>query len=184
MNKYSVVFIPDVQTIDLIKEMKLRLSTEIGWFSSKNALAHFTIFECLENEQNEPQLFKILERVAAHIQPFEIACDAFNSFENGAFYIQPNSISTHMMTNEMKYILNETNVIKKAITNTTPHLTIGRRLNEEQLHQAKQLFQEINIHFPITHLTLRKFNEEKKQFDLYQHFPLLGKPKEIQGGLF
>lgn len=175
---------PDVQTIDLIKEMKLRLSTEIGWFSSKNALAHFTIFECLDNEQNEPQLFKILERVAAHIQPFEIACDAFNSYDNGAFYIQPNSISTDVMANEMKYILKETNGIKKSITNTTPHLTIGRQLNEKQLKVAKEMFQEINIHFPVTHLTLRKFNEEKKQFDLYQHFPLLGKPKEIQGGLF
>ena len=175
---------PDVQTIALIKEMKLNLSTKIGWFGSKNALAHFTIFECLENEQNEPQLFKILERVAAHIQPFEMTCDALNSFDNGAFYIQPNSNSTNMMANEMKYILEETNAIKKTITNTTPHLTIGRRLNEEQLHQAKKLFQEIFVHFPVTHLTLRKFNDEKKQFDLYQHFPLLGKPKEIQGSLF
>ena len=175
---------PDTQTISLIKEMKLNLSTKIGWFGSKNALAHFTIFECLENEQNEPQLFKILERVAAHIQPFEMTCDAFNSFDNGAFYIQPNSISTEIMTNEMKCILEETNAIKKTITNTTPHLTIGRRLNEEQLKVAKEMFQEINIHFPVTHLTLRKFNEEKKQFDLYQHFPLLGKLKEIQGSLF
>lgn len=175
---------PDAQTIALIKEMKLNLSAKIGWFGSKNALAHFTIFECLENEQNEPQLFKILERVAAHIQPFEMTCDAFNSFDNGAFYIQPNRISTEIMTNEMKCILEETNAIKKTITNTTPHLTIGRRLNKEQLHIAKQLFQEIHIHFPVTHLTLRKFNEHTRQFDLYQHFPLLGNPKEIQGSLF
>lgn len=175
---------PDAQTIALIKDMKLNLSTKIGWFGSKNALAHFTIFEFLENEQNELQLFKILERVAAHIQPFEMTCNAFNSFDNGAFYIQPNSISTDMMTNEMKYILEETKAIKKTITNTTPHLTIGRRLNEEQLKVAKEMFHEINIHFPVTHLTLRKFNEERKQFDLYKHFPLLGNPKEIQGGLF
>lgn len=175
---------PDAQTITLIKEMKLNLAVKAGSFRSKNALAHFTIFEFLDNEQNEPQLFKILERVAAHIQPFEMTCDAFNSFDNGAFYIQPNSISTAMMINKMKFILKETNGIKKSITNTTPHLTIGRRLNEEQLKVAKEMFQEINIHFPVTHLTLRKFNEEKKQFDLYQHFPLLGKPKEIQGSLF
>ena len=184
MNKYSVVFMPDAQTIDLIKEMKLRLSTEIGWFNSKNSLAHFTIFEFLEVDASEAKFCKQLERIASEIHSFEITCDAFDYFENGAFYIKPNTLSVSHMTHVMKLIIKETNTIKKEITNTTPHLTIGRRLNDEQLHIAKQLFQEIHIHFPVTHLTLRKFNEHTLQFDLYQHFPLLGKAKEIQGSLF
>lgn len=184
MNKYSVVFMPDTQTTSLIKEIKLRLSTDIGWFNSKNSLAHFTIFEFLDEDKNEAKFCKQLERLASEIHPFEMICDAFDWFENGAFYVKPNLFSSKHMTHEMKHIIKETNTIKKAITNLTPHLTIARRLNAEQLHQAKQLFQEINIHFPVTHLTLRKFNEQNRQFDLYKHFPLLGKPKEIQGSLF
>jgi len=184
MNKYSVVFMPDTQTISLIKEIKLRLSTDIGWFNSKNSLAHFTIFEFLDEDKNEAKFCKQLERLASEIHPFEMICDAFDWFENGAFYVKPNLFSSKHMTHEMKHIIKETNTIKKAITNVTPHLTIARRLNAEQLHQAKQLFQEINIHFPVTHLTLRKFNEQTRQFALYKHFPLLGKPKEIQGSLF
>ncbi|MBA5792231.1 2'-5' RNA ligase family protein [Flavobacterium sp. xlx-214] len=184
MNKYSVVFMPDAQTIALIKEMKLRLSDEIGWFNSKNSLAHFTLFEFLEEAANESQFCKQLERIASEINPFEMTCDAFDSFENGAFYIKPNTETSLLMANEMKTVLKESTSIKKTITNTTPHLTIGRRLNNDQLMVAKQMFQEIDISFFVAHLTLRKFNEQTRQFDLYQHFPLLGKPKEIQGSLF
>ena len=175
---------PDAQTIALIKEMKLRLSDEIGWFNSKNSLAHFTLFEFLEEPTNEPQFCKQLERIASEIHSFKMICNAFDSFENGAFYIKPNTETSLVMATEMKTILKESTSIKKAITNTTPHLTIGRRLNEEQLNVAKQMFQQIHISFFVTHLTLRKFNEQTRQFDLYKDFPLLGKPKEIQGSLF
>lgn len=175
---------PDAQTIALIRDMKLQLSQKIGWYPSKNSLAHFTIFEFFQNQSNEAQLFKILEKIATHIQPLLMKCQSFDSFENGAFYVKPTEDSSQKMTEEMRYILQQTQHIKKSITNTTPHLTIGRRLNKEQLLQAQQLFQYIDVVFLITHLTLRKFNEEKKQFDVYQHFPLLGNPKEIQGILF
>lgn len=184
MSKYSVVFMPDAQTIALIKQMKLNLAEKIGWYNSKNALAHFTIFEFLAEEINETDFCLQLERIASEIKPFNIQCADFDSFENGAFYIKPDEKSTEQMSLLMKQVLNESNRIKKSITNTTPHLSIARRLTSEKLEIAQQLFTKIDLNFNVTHLTLRKFDEKAKQFAIYKEFTLLGNPKPIQGSLF
>jgi len=184
MNKYSVVFMPDLQTIEAVKQMKLLLADKIGWFNSKNSLAHFTIFEFFEDNLQEDKFCLQLDRIASEINPFNMQCDAFNWFDNGAFYIKPNKVSSTKMTELMKQVLKESTQIKKTITNTNPHLSIARRLLPEKLEIAQQLFTNINLEFTLTSLTLRKFDESMKQFTVYKEFPLLGKPKEIQGSLF
>ncbi len=184
MNKYSVVFMPDVQTITLVKEMKLNLAAKAGSFKSKNALAHFSIFEFFSEVSQEDRFFTQLERIASEIESFEIHCNSFNQYNNGAFYIKPSEDSTDKMSSIMKQILNEVTTMKKEHQTTTPHLTIGRQLSQKQLQIAQQMFQNIDISFPVTHLSLRKFNPQIKQYEVYKEFPLLGKPKEIQGSLF
>lgn len=184
MNKYSVVFMPDLQTIEAVKQMKLLLADKIGWFNSKNSLAHFTIFEFFEDDLQEDKFCAQLDRIASEINSFNMQCDAFDWFDNGAFYIKPNEVSSTKMSELMKQVLKESTQIKKTITNTNPHLSIARRLSPEKLKIAQELFTSINLNFQITHLTLRKFDEKLKQFTLYKEFPLLGKPKEIQGSLF
>ncbi|HUH25837.1 MAG TPA: 2'-5' RNA ligase family protein [Flavobacterium sp.] len=184
MKKYSVVFMPDAQTIESVKQMKAALADHIGWFHSKNALAHFTIFEFLAEESMEAIFCAQLERIASEIKSFEVICNAFDSFENGAFYIKPNEESTSKMSLLMKQVLQESNRIKKSITNTTPHLSIARRLTPEKLQIAKKLFTQVYIDFKVTQLTLRKFDENLKQFTIYKEFPLLGNPTQTQGSLF
>jgi len=184
MNKYSVVFMPDLQTIEAVKQLKLLLADKIGWFNSKNSLAHFTIFEFLDEENREDKFCLKLERIASEIDSFKVKCDAFDWFDNGAFYIKPNTISSTKMTGLMTQVLKESTQIKKTITNTNPHLSIARRLSPEKLEIAQQLFKTIDFEFTVTHLTLRKFDKNLKQFIVYKEFPLLGKPKEIQGSLF
>lgn len=184
MNKYSVVFMPDFQTIEAVKQMKLMLADKIGWFNSKNSLAHFTIFEFFEDDIKEDKFCLQLERIASEINHFNMQCDAFDWFDNGAFYIKPNEVSCTKMTELMKQVLKESTQIKKTITNTNPHLSIARRLSLEKLEIAKQLFTNINLEFAVTNLTLRKFDQNLKQFTVYREFLLLGKPKEIQGSLF
>lgn len=184
MAKYSVVFMPNLQTINAIKQMKLLLANKIGWFNSKNSLAHFTIFEFEESEANEETFCLQLERIAAHIKPFYTICNAFDWFDNGAFYIKPNQNSAEHFTFLMKQIIKESNQIKKTITSTNAHLSIARKLSTENLKIAQQLFTQVHFEFEITHLTLRKFNETEKQFKILKEFPFLSKPKEIQGSLF
>ena len=184
MNKYSVVFMPDLQTIEAVKQLKLLLADKIGWFNSKNSLAHFTIFEFLEEENKEDKFCLQLDRIASEISSFKMQCDTFDWFDNGAFYIKPSTISSSKMTELIKQVLKESTQIKKTITNTNPHLSIARRLSPEKLEIAQQLFTTVDLEFAVTNLTLRKFDESLKQFIVYKEFPLLGKPKEIQGSLF
>jgi len=184
MNKYSVVFMPDLQTIEVVKQLKLLLADKIGWFNSKNSLAHFTIFEFFEDDAQEDKFCLQLERIASEIDSFNMQCDAFDWFDNGAFYIKPNEVFSTKMTELMKQVVKESTQVKKTVTNTNPHLSIARRLSPEKLETAKQLFTNVNLDFVVTTLTLRKFDENLKQFTVYKEFPLLGKPKEIQGNLF
>lgn len=184
MNKYSVVFMPDLQTIEAVKQLKLLLADKIGWFNSKNSLAHFTIFEFLEDEIKEDKFCLQLDRIASEINTFNMQCDDFDWFDNGAFFIKPNAISSTKMTELMKQVLKESTQIKKTISNTNPHLSIARRLSPEKLQTAQQLFTTIDLEFAVTNLTLRRFDQNLKQFIIYKEFPLLGKPKEIQESLF
>lgn len=184
MKKYSVVFMPDAQTIESVKQMKTDLADQIGWFHSKNALAHFTIFEFLADDATEAVFCAQLERIASEIKSFKVICNTFDSFENGAFYIKPNEEAVNQMSLLMKQVLQESNRIKKSITNTTPHLSIARKLTPEKLAIAKKLFTQIHLGFEVAHITLRKFDETLKQFTIYKEFPLLGKPAETQGNLF
>ena len=184
MNKYSVVFMPDLQTIEAVKQLKLLLADKIGWFNSKNSLAHFTIFEFFEDDLQEDKFCLQLERIASEIDCFNMQCDTFDWFDNGAFYIKPNKFSSTKMTELMKQVLKESTQIKKTISNTNPHLSIARKLSREKLEIAQELFTNINLEFAVTNLTLRKFDKNLKQFTVYKEFPLLGRPKEIQGSLF
>ena len=175
---------PDLQTIEKVKQMKLLLAQHIGWFNSKNSLAHFTIFEFFEDDIKEDTFCLQLDRIASEINTFNVQCDAFDWFDNGAFYIKPNEVSANKMSELMKQILKESTQIKKSIINTNPHVSIARKLSPEKLEIAQQLFTNINLEFAVRNLTLRKFDEKLKQFTLYKEFPLIGKPKEIQGSLF
>lgn len=175
---------PDTQTIALINKMKTSLAAKSGSFKSKNSLAHFTIFEFFEEETIEHKFRNQLERIASEIHPFNMICDAFDTYNNGTFFMKPNEESSLIMKTEMKQILKEITTVKKEHQTTQPHLTIGRQLNPKQLKIAQEMFQELHISFPVTHLILRKFNPLIRQYEVYKKFPLLGKPKEIQGSLF
>lgn len=184
MNKFSVVFMPNTHTVALVKEMKLQLAAEAGWYNSKNALAHFTVFEFLAADGAEGPYCSQLERIASQINAFNVRCRSFDSFDSGAFYIKPDTESSAHMTVIMQQVIKESTRIKKTITNTTPHLSIARRLSAEQLHTARNMFTRIDIDFPVNFLTLRKFDERLKQFIIWKQFPLTGRAKEVQGVLF
>jgi len=184
MNKFSVVFMPDSRTVALVKEMKLRLAAEAGWYNSKNALAHFTVFEFLAADGTEGPSCSQLERIASQIKAFNVRCRSFDWFDNGAFYIKPDAESSEHMTVIMQQVIKEATRIKRTVTNTTPHLSIARRLTAEQLHTARNMFTEIDISFPVNFLTLRKFDERLKQFVVWKQFPLAGRAKDVQGVLF
>lgn len=182
---YSVAIYPPENVIDSIKTMKEQLAAKIGWFNSKNSVAHITIceFKITENELEKIKL-KLL-KICDSFSTFHVNLNHFNTYENGAFFIAPNEESKM----NLKPILKKTQEalhLSNLKKSNDPHISIGRRLTPENLEIASQLFTTIDVDFICNNIVLREFDPIKKQFFVINHFPFGNNPQPelIQGSLF
>ena len=182
---YSVAIYPPENIIAHIKNMKEQLATNIGWFNSKNSVAHITIceFKVMENELEKIKLK--LFKIADSFTSFQVHLNHFNAYENGAFFIAPNEDSKL----NLKPILKKTQEalqLSNLKKSNDPHISIGRRLTPENLKIASQLFSSIDIDFLCNSIVLREFDPIKKQFFVIGTFAFNGnnQPELIQGSLF
>ncbi len=184
-NKYSLAFIPDSNTIEEIKKMKLQLGDKIGWYNSKNSLAHITICEFSTTENNIEIIKKQINRKTSTYSPIEIELNGFDSYPNGAFFIKPSEDSKSELKNMMKSLTNSL-TIKDMSKSSNPHLSIARKLDDQKLNTANNLFQNINLSFLCHSVFLRKFNPSIKQFEIIDSFEFKNEnsSEEIQGSLF
>lgn len=182
-NKYSLAFIPDNIVTDEIKKIKLQLADEIGWFNSKNSLAHITICEFTSTEIEI--IKKQISRITASFSPFDVELVDYDSYPNGAFFIKPSEKSKEDLKKIMKN-LTASLTIKKMYKSSDPHLSIARKLDDNKLKRASDLFQKIELMFFCDRIYLRKFNPELKQFDVIESFLFKGEKSTqvIQGTLF
>ena len=67
-----------------------------------------------------------------------------------------------------------------------PHISIGRQLNVNQIKEAYNMFQEINLNFICDGITIRIFNPDRKQYDVLETIPFLSEiePEKEQLTLF
>lgn len=170
-DKYSIVFIPKNEIVEEIKKIKLTLAKNIGWFNSKNSIAHITICEFNSSETEIKRINTQINRKVATLSSFKIFLDEFDSYPNGAFYIKPTEDSKSKMKRTMQLISNSFTTSKKYKSND-PHLSIARKLNSENLEIAKKMFQKVELSFDCNAIYLRKFNPNKKQYDIINSFPL------------
>ena len=185
MAKYSVVFYPSETVIEAVKELKEQLSAKIGWFPSKNSLAHVTIceFDCeLTTYEN------IKSRIAnycSYQNPFEVTFNTFGNYSNGAFFIAPNTESKIKMSEMMKEIPKQIQ-FPVSHKSSEPHISIGRQLTEAQLKIAYNLFDSVDLDFICEGITIRIFNPDRKQYDVLETIPFLSElePKKEQLTLF
>lgn len=182
-NKYSIAFIPDDSVIEEVKKMKLHLANEIGWYNSKNSLAHITICEFTSTEIEI--IIKQISRIIAGFIPFEVKLKGFDNYPNGAFFIKPSEKSNDDLKKIMKELNSSLN-IKKMYKSSEPHLSIARNLDPEKLTIAQKLFEETELSFQCDKVFLRKLNLDKKQFEIVNSFEFKSEPssQEIQGTLF
>lgn len=173
MSKYSVIFHPSETVIETVKGLKEELYTRIGWYPSKNSLAHITICE-FEHELATYEIIKNkISNYCRYQNTFEVSFNAFANYPNGAFFIVPEVESKAKMVEIMKEIPKE---IKFSVSHKSvdPHISIGRKLNEEQLKIAYTLFEEIDINFSCQGITIRIFNTKRKQYDVLETIPFKG----------
>lgn len=183
--KYSVVIHPSETIIEIIKSMKEELALKIGWFNSKNSLAHITICEFTIDESQLDKFKKKLIKVCNTFTPFQVYLDHFDSYESGAFFIGPNEDSKMNLKPIMKKTQDALQLsnLKKS---SDPHISIGRKLTPESIQIANDLFTTIDVTFLCDTIILRELDPVKKQFFVIDTFPFGSNPQPelIQESLF
>lgn len=184
-DKYSIAFIPDSKTSEEVKKLKLQLADEIGWYNSKNSLAHITICEFISTDKEIEIIKKKIARITKTFTPFQVLLNGFDSYPNGAFYISPSENSKKGLKKIMKSLTSSL-IEKKMYKSNEPHLSIARKLSLEKLAIAHKLFQETELSFQCDKIFLRKFNPNIKQFEIINSFDFNSEPcsEGIQGTLF
>lgn len=160
---YSIVFQPNHEIVMQLKQYKNMLADRIGWFHSKNSLAHITIAEFNASDEQLPIFTKQLERIADSVDPFTVLLDHFSTYPNGALFIAPDLFSKEKLLPIMKRFNKETRFTLQH-KSSDPHLSIARKLTEEQLQVAEEIFIDCHIEFECSHIVLRKLDLDTKQF--------------------
>ena len=179
MAKYSIVFHPSDAVIESVRELKQQLYDKIGKFPSKNSLAHITICEFDYGSDTYTNIAERLSIYAQYKKPFEVTFNTFDNYTNGAFFIAPDPESKTSLVKIMKEI---PKVIQFPVSHksTDPHISIGRQLNREQLITAYNLVTTIHLEFVCSGITIRKFNPERKQYDILENIPFESKIPPIE----
>lgn len=184
LHRYSIAIHPSPELLAIIKSMKEQLATKVGWFHSKNAIAHITICEFEADERDLERVKKQIERICDTITPVSVQLNSFGTFPNGAFFIAPDTNSKMALQPIMK-LFHNTLVIKTFHHSDVPHISIARKLSPENLIKASQLFTSIDESFLCNGIVLRMLDLELKQFRVIDTFDFKGlKPLEVQGSLF
>ncbi|KGO87906.1 hypothetical protein Q764_12210 [Flavobacterium suncheonense GH29-5 = DSM 17707] len=166
-----------------VKNMKEDLNKEVGWFNSKNSLAHITINEFKTSELQLENIKKQLTYICNGFEPIKVHLNHFGSYDNGAFYIAPDACSKMGLKAIMKHLNNSLCIADKK-TSSDPHMSVARRLSPEALGKAKELFDEVDLNFTCDHVVIRQFNPNIKQFEIIDRIPFNNKPAYSQGRFF
>lgn len=184
-NLYSLVIHPPETILAIVKSMKEQLATEVGWFHSKNSVGHITICEFKATDVTIKTIKNQISRLCDTLTPVEVRLNELGAFPNGAFFIAPDNDSK----NNLKFIMKRFHKslrIPNMQKSDTPHLSIARKLNPENLAKANHLFTSIDLNFICDNVVLRQFDENIKQFFVTDIFEFKDNPQPelIQGTLF
>jgi len=177
---YSVVItLPENFNGD-VRKMKLLLGLNIGLYSSENSEAHVTMANFMASPTE-------IDKVATYLNAFCLSCSSqdlefikFGSFKT-TFHLSSSNDTQQWFENLVKrfnkhFPLNKTAC--KFKDSRTPHITIGRELDALEISNAYHLFENhiVDIVFPCNSVTIRKYNNRKKQYDVFSHHVFGNKP--------
>ena len=175
--KYSIAIVPPNEIVARIKSYKDLLASNIGSYKSRNAMAHITIKEIFANEKQLDITLKQIQRCCDSFVPTTVRCSNFNSYpSNKTIFVEPNVESKKKLIEIMKKV-QKTITLKSDHISSDPHISIGRGI--EKFEQALNILNfPLNIHFVVDAITIRKFNPEIKQYEIYKTIPFLSLPNQ------
>lgn len=168
--KYWVGICPPKDIVDYVDILKLELKEKIGWYHSVNSKAHITFFEFFNTGEKLAAIEYYLVEFCSNISPFEIRLSTINSFQK-AFCLFPDECSKGVLIPVMKQF-QKGKPFRPDGKSVEPHMSIARLLTPEQINVAVELFSHrtFNSKFICDNLTIRKFNPEMGQYEIYKQF--------------
>jgi 2'-5' RNA ligase len=171
VSQYSIVITPPDDVADTVKSMKMELYRLLGWFNSKNSKAHITICNFWADGEFEiPKIKQHLQQLCNTASGLKLSLDSVEKYVNGAVCILPNADCRNDLIKLMKRISCD---FKSSCTykSASPHMSIARRLGQENAALALHLFCTIpKISFYCDRITLRVFNGRMKQYETVEEF--------------
>lgn len=177
---YSVAIYPFGSVMDEVRALKDELASLIGWFGSRNSKAHITICEFNADSERQLEVVKSqLHNICNTESPLNLTFDHIGAFEKGVnsvICLLPDNESETIVKPLMKRIQKGLS-IKLTNRSSNPHITIGRKLDEEKLSMANSLFmnKRINLNFCCDRIVLR-VREGNSQFAVIEEFVFQSNP--------
>ena len=160
----SIDFMPCDRVNSTIKKLKEFLKSLVGRYSSSQSAGHITICNFEITEDNLGDVIQILTDALRYEHAQYVYFDNFASSPDGTFFIAPTVQSkwyfnerTQKIISSLKHKFELTHLSKE------PHLTIARKLEQQQLQEAKRNLKDIDLDFLCDGVFVRIFNEQKEQ---------------------
>ncbi|GAA4439610.1 hypothetical protein GCM10023091_22070 [Ravibacter arvi] len=185
---YSLAIMPAPPIAEKVKNLKQLLRVEIGKsYGSANADAHISLDSFEADESHYPLVLVEYRRILAGLSPFPVEFSGYGHFDGyyPAFFVRLKKESEEAVKHRYK-IVRETfgKPIRKQYMrkwqdeSKAPHMTIGRRLTPEWINLAYSIFPEFEAHSECTSFVIRRYNEQRRQYDVIDTIPLLGRNRE------
>jgi hypothetical protein len=175
---YSVVVYPSAAGIHSVAKMKDTLFAKIGWFHSRNAKAHVTIGEFLASTVEAAVILEYIKQFCAQSPKRDVAFYDIYAVHTTCF-IAPDELSKAYFREMLRRFKKGFPLHRKLFGvkfSSGAHISIGRLLDQSQLHTSYGLFGHKNaaIQFRAEGLTLRKFDTGTRHFSDVAEFKFKG----------
>ncbi len=184
--KISLAFMPCEKVNAKIKGIKDMLKSMVGWYSSCNAAGHVTICEFETTRNQLEHVVAMLGEQLLYEHAQHVYFNDYSVFRHGdsyTYYIAPTVQSRYYFNQRAGTVID---VLKAKFQlqsiSKEPHLSIGRRLEEGMLKQAKSNLKQIDLDFFCDAVFVRVFNPVVKQYDVYAKIPFGGKERAYASG--
>lgn len=173
--KYWVGICPPGEIVEMVAALKQELKQQAGRYASVNSKAHITFCEFYDDMGKLSAMENYLTGFCNNLESFAVTLNHSKRLHK-AYCLFPDDNSKDQLIRLMRHF-HRNRPFATETKSIHPHLSIGRQLTEEQLVIAESLFagKVFNIEFVCRHLTIRKFNPAKGQYDIYRQFEF-GKP--------
>jgi 2'-5' RNA ligase len=176
VKRYSIAIYPTSEVMKKVEAMKQQLSSSIGWYHSKNAKAHITICGFHADDRTEISGIKSQLRNICYSEPaLALEFNHIEKYNNGAVCILPTNSAKSVLIKLMNRVQKNLS-IRSAYKSNNPHISIARKLDNDQSAIANQLFADPDINFSCNSIVLRVYDPQRKQYVVTDEFILENKP--------